>query len=187
MPAFILFVAALLVSPVPWSDQAPARRSFPKKAGIYAMTPQGPVELKVSGEKNEVEKAVVLQNYFSPDSFDKIPSAESVQSFYVSAMGWQPKGLYMVVGREYLTNSYEKLQRFAGRLVPRGAIAYEIESADLQSPEFVLRAIRRLAPAGVADADLEAYLVLEVRSVTGLNGRAYPIRIQVPAEGRGTK
>jgi len=103
-----------------------------------------------------------------------------VRSFFVSLMDWTPKSLYLVVGRDALTNSLDKYQRFAGRTVPRGVVAIEVLSSDFESPEFILRAIRKLAPAGVADADLEVYIVLELKSAAGLNDRAYPIRIAVP-------
>jgi hypothetical protein len=180
MPALVMLIAALLLPAGTWAGQAPGKVVYPKKSGIFAMTPQGPVELKVSGERNAVELAIGLTSFYSADSFDRIPAAESVQSFFVSAMGWQAKGLYLVVGREALTNSLDKYQRFAGRVVMRGAVAFEIQSADLESPDFVLRAIRKLAPAGIADPEVEAYLVLELRSTSGLNDRTYPIRVQVP-------
>jgi hypothetical protein len=181
MPALVMLIAALLLPAGPWAAQAPAK-AFPKKSGIYAMTPQGPVELKISGERNDVEKAIGLKSFYSAESFDQIPAAESVQSFYVSAMGWQAQGLYLVVGREALTNSLDKYQRLAGRVVMRGAVAYEVQSVDLASTAFVRGAIQRLAPAGAADASIEAYLVLELASTTGLNARTYPIRIQVPRD-----
>jgi hypothetical protein len=41
-------------------------------------------------------------------------------------------------------------------------------------------AIRKLTPAGVAPSEVEAYVVLELRSSAGMNGRAYPIRVSVP-------
>lgn len=157
-----------------------AKQAFPKKAGIYVLTAQGPVELTVSGERSEEPHVIGLKTYYSPDSFDRIPTADSVRSFFVSLMDWTPKGLFLVVGRDGLTNSLDKYQRFAGRMVPRGAVAVEVLSSDLESPEFILRAIRKLAPAGVADANLEAYIVLELKSAAGLNDRAYPIRIAVP-------
>lgn len=182
MPALVTVIALLLLPLGPWGQpsQASGKPAFPRKPGIYAMTPQGPVELKVSGERNEVEMAGLLKSYYPPDSFDRIPVAESVRSFYVSAMGWKPRGVYLVVGREYLTNAFEKYQRLNGRVVMRGAVAFEIQSADLESPDFVLRTIRRLAPTGLSDADIEAFLVLELRSEAGLAGRTYPVKIRIP-------
>jgi hypothetical protein len=60
-------------------------------------------------------------------------------------------------------------------------VAFEVVSADLE-PGFLLRALRRLAPGGTANADIEAYIVLELKSTTGLNDRSYPVRITVPKE-----
>ncbi|HEY3380186.1 MAG TPA: hypothetical protein VGK32_00375 [Vicinamibacterales bacterium] len=180
MPTLVLLIAALLLPSGSLTAPATAESTYPKKSGIYAMTPQGPVELTVSGERNNVALAIGLKSYYSPETFDRIPTADSVQTFYVSAMGWTPRGVHLVVGREYLTNALDKYQRFAGRVVPRGAVAFEIKSADLESQDFLLRAVRKLAPAGVADAELEVYLVLELRSTSGLNDRDYPIRIPVP-------
>jgi hypothetical protein len=34
----------------------------------------------------------------------------------------------------------------------------------------------------VPDADVEAYLVLELKSTSGLNNRHYPVRISVPPQ-----
>jgi hypothetical protein len=180
MPALILLIAALLLPAGPWAAQAPGKVVYPKKPGIYAMTLQGPVEMKISGERNELNKALGLKSYYSPDALDRIPAAESVRSFYVSVMDWQPRDLFLVVGREHLSGSFDSYQRFNGRMVSRGVVAFEILSDDLESPEFVLRAVRKLAPAGIADPDIEAYVVLELRSTSGLNARDYPIRIQVP-------
>lgn len=186
MPMLSVVLAFFLLPLGSWAPadtaSAPpqAKQAFPKKAGIYAMTPQGPVELTVSGERSEEKQAIGLKTYYSSDSFDRIPTADSVRSFFVSLMDWTPKSLYLVVGRDALTNSLDKYQRFAGRTVPRGVVAIEVLSSDFESPEFILRAIRKLAPAGVADADLEVYLVLELKSAAGLNDRAYPIRIAVP-------
>jgi hypothetical protein len=184
MPALVALVALLLLPAGPFAPESQAARkhAYPSKSGIYAMTSEGPVELKVSGERNDVELAIGLQMYYSPESFGRIPAVDSVRSFYVSAMGWAPKDVYMVVGRDRLTNSLDKYQRLNSRVVSRGVLAFEILSADLESPEFVARTIRRLAPAGVGDADLEAYLVLELRSQAGLNDRAYPVRIRLPKD-----
>lgn len=179
MPGIILLIAALLA---PLGTQAPAKTAYPKKSGIFAMTSQGPVELKVSGERNYVQGDLELRCFFSPDSFDRIPAAESVQSFYVSAMGWTPRAIYIVVGRDGLVNSKDKHRRLAGREVRRGAVAFEVFSVDLETPDFVLRAIKQLAPPTATLAEVEAYLVLDLHSTTGLNDRAYPVRIQIPRE-----
>jgi hypothetical protein len=176
MPGLILLIAALLVP----LGQAPAKPAYPKKSGIYAMTSQGPVELKVSGERNQVEGDFRLKCFFSPDSFDKIPAAEAVQSFYVSTMGWAAKDIYIVIGRDGLVNSKDNYRRLAGRAVQRGAVAFEVLSVDLETPGSVLRAITQLAPPTAVLAELEAYLVLDLRSTAGMNDRAYPIRIQIP-------
>jgi hypothetical protein len=180
MPALIILLAALLAFPVPLPAQAPAKSAYPKKAGIFAMTSQGPVELKVSGERNYVQGDQRLKCFFSPNSFDKIPAAETVQSFYVSAMGWAPRDIYLVLGREGLVNSMDNYRRLAGRAVMRGAVAFEVLSVDLENPDFVMRAIRQLAPPGANLAEVEAYLVLDLRSTSGMNDRAYPIRVQIP-------
>jgi hypothetical protein len=176
MPALVLLIAALLVPP---SLQPPAAQAYPKKSAIYAMTAQGPVELKVSGERNFVQGDFRLKAFFSPNSFDKIPVAESVRSFYVNAMGWAARGVYLIVGRDGLVNSTENYKRLAGRVLQRGAIAFEVMSADLDDPAFILTATRQIAPAGANLAELEVYLVLDLRSTSGMNDRAYPVRVQL--------
>jgi hypothetical protein len=176
MRGVILLVAALVV---PLSLQQPAKQALPKKAGIFAMTPQGAVELKVSGEPNQIDRANGVKCYYPPDSFDRIPSVESVESFFVNMMDWAPRDLYIVVGRDRLTNPTEKYQRLNGRAVNRGPVAFRIVADDL-SPAFLAQAARRLSPTGTVDEATEVYLVLELRSTAGLNDRAYPVRIRIP-------
>jgi hypothetical protein len=43
-----------------------------------------------------------------------------------------------------------------------------------------MRAISQLAPPGANLAEVEAYLVLDLRSTAQLNDRAYPVRVQIP-------
>jgi hypothetical protein len=177
MPALIVLIAALLA---PSAVPSPAQTAYPKKTGIFAMTSQGPVELKVSGERNFVQGDFRLLCFYSPDAFDKIPAAESVQSFYVSAMGWAPRNVYLVIGRDGLVNSKDNFRRLAGRLVQRGAVAFEVLSSDLENRDFVPSAVKQMAPAGANLGELEVYLVLDLRSTSGMNDRAYPIRVQLP-------
>ena len=160
--------------------QTTTKPVYPKKAGVYAMTPQGPVELTVSGERNEVALVLDPQCVYPADALDKIPRAESVNSFYVSAMGWSARRVILVVGREALLHSYDRYQLFSGTVVNRGVVAFEVYAPDLVSPEFMRNAIRKLTPRGTPQSEVEAYVVLELRSSAGMNGRAYPIRISVP-------
>lgn len=175
-----LVVLGLLALCATIAAQTKSKPTYPKKSGIYALTPQGPVELTVSGERNNVELALDLQCYYSPESFDKIPRAESVNSFYVSAMGWSARRVILVVGRDALVHSFDRYQLFSGSVENRGVVAFEVFAPDLLSPDFMRSAIRKLTPPGTAKADIEAYVVLELRSSAGMNGRAYPIRINVP-------
>ena len=161
------------------SGRAQAKPVWPRNAGVYAMTAQGPLGLKISGERSAVDKALGLKVIYSSRDLDRIPVADTVQSFFVNMADWTPKDLYMVVGRDRLTDPLTKYQRLSARAVTRGVVAFEIVSTDLE-PAFLLRAIRRLTPAGVADADIEAYVVLELKNAAGLNDRSYPVRITVP-------
>jgi hypothetical protein len=182
MPARLAILLCLLVSCGSAAAQSPAKPSFPKKMGIYAMTSDGPVELKVSGEPAEVALAIGLKSFYAADSFDKIPKATWVRSFYVSAMNWVAWRLYLVVGREALVDSLNNYQMLSTVVHSRGVIAFEVVLADLQNLAWIRQAIMKLAPAGVAQADLEPYLVLELKSTSGLNNRNYPIRISVPPQ-----
>ncbi len=120
MPALLTVVMCLLLSYGSAAAQPASKQVYPKKSGIYAMTPQGAVELKVSGERNDIEHTNGVKCFYSAESFDRIPTAESVQSFHVSAMDWAPRGIYLVVGRDALINSLDCYQRFAGSVVSRG-------------------------------------------------------------------
>lgn len=154
---------------------------FPSKMGIYAMTGQGPVELKVSGEPDNLP-GVINKTFYSADSFARIPSVDSVRSFYVSAMGWTFRRAYLVVGRDALVDAQTRFQLCTAGTISRGVVAFEVVSSDFQSAPFIREAVRKLAPAGAPEADLEVYLVLELRNTEGLNARNYPVRIGVPAK-----
>jgi hypothetical protein len=180
MRAFLAVVTCLLLSCASVIAQPKSKPVYPKKSGIYAMTPQGPVELTVSGERNNIELGLNLQCLFAAESFDRIPRAESVNSFYVSAMGWSAQRVVLVVGRDALVNSQDRYQLFSGTVQSRGVVAFEVYAPDLRSPAFVRNAIRKLTPRDGSDGELEVYVVLELRSSAGMNGRAYPIRINIP-------
>lgn len=137
--------------------------------------------MKISGELNTVQWGLGLKVFYAPGDLDRIPVADTVQSFFVNMLEWKPKDLYMVVGRGRLTDPETRYQRLSARAVTRGAVAFEVISTDLE-PGFLLRTIRRFAPAGTADEDIEAYIVLELKSAAGLNDRCYPVRIAVPKE-----
>lgn len=180
MRTFIAVVTCFLLSCALVVAQSPDKPVYPKKMGIFALTSDGPVELKVSGEPNNVAGALKLESFYSADSFDKIPKAVWVRSFYVSAMNWVARRLYLVVGRDALVDSLNHYQMLSSNVISRGVIAFEVTSADLQDLAWIRQAIKKLAPAGVPDDQLEAYLVLELKSTSGLNNRNYPIRISVP-------
>lgn len=171
---FVLLSSALSAA------QPPAKVKYPGKSGIYAMTSDGPVELKVSGEPNNVSGALKLESFYSADSFDKIPTATWVRSFYVSAMNWVARRLYLVVGREALVDSLNHYQMLSSSVISRGVIAFEVTSPDLQDLSWIRQVIMKLKPADVAEDQLEAYIVLELKSTSGLNNRNYPIKISVP-------
>jgi hypothetical protein len=173
MSTWLMLVAAVLLGA---GAQDPAKPVFPKKSGVFAMTAEGPVELKVSGEPNQVEKSTTFRCFYAPKDYDKIPTVSSLQSFYVSAMGWAPRDLYIIVGRDMLSNPSEKYQRLRGRAVTQGAIAFQVVSADLESPAFVEQAITRLS----TDPTAEAYVVLELTSTAGLSNRSYPVKLERP-------
>jgi hypothetical protein len=196
MPALVVLLATtLLVSSVSAPQQPPGQPALPRKSGVFAMTSQGAVELRISGEADTVDNTQanlglgqqsanrsatnMVKCYFSAKDIERIPVVESLQSFYVNMIGWSPRDLFMVVGREALINQTEKYQRFVGRAVNRG-IAFVVSAADLESPAALLQSIKKLAPAGVPVDQLEVYVVLAVRNSEGLTPRAYPVRIAVP-------
>ncbi len=177
----LVVVLALVSCAIVAAQKAP-KVKYPGKSGVFAMTPQGAVELKVSGEPNEVPGAIGIQNFFSAEDFDKIPKVESVNSFYVSAMGWAVRRVYLVVGRDGLVNSLDRYQMFSTSIVSRGVVAFEVVSPDLQDPGYIVRSARKLAKPGTPVQDIEAYLVLELKGTTGLSPRNYPVRVMMPAQ-----
>ncbi len=181
-PFIPLLQAFLCLPPAIWTAPDSVRRQadteWPSRAGVYAMTAQGPVELIVNGERGGVRLALGQQLRYDPREIDRIPVADSVLSFFVRMPGWTPKDLYLVVGRERLIDPMTKYQRLAGRAITREVAAYQIIANDLE-PASLAKAIGRLTPKGKTNA--EAYVVLELKSTADLNDRAYPIRI-APAQ-----
>jgi hypothetical protein len=175
MPTVMMLLAALFVT---IGAQDPAKPAFPKKSGIFAMTPQGPVELKISGEPNRIEKTNGVRCFYSPKDYDKIPVVEAIDSFYVSAMGWEARDVYIIVGRELLSNPSDKYQRLRGRSVTRGAVAFQVIPDELSIPGFVDQVARKLS----SDPEAEIYVVLELHSTGGMTDRSYPVKVQRPAK-----
>src|SRR5512139_2325107 len=75
----------------------PANVVWPRTAGVYAMTAQGVLELRISGERSTPYLVLDSKVVYAPGDFDQIPAADTVQSFYVNMVNWQPKDLYLVV------------------------------------------------------------------------------------------
>jgi hypothetical protein len=175
MPAVMLLVAALLMTAGVQDQKKPA---FPKKSAIFAMTAQGPVELKISGEPNRIALTNGVRCFYSPSDYDKIAVVDSIESFYVSAMGWEARDMYVIVGRELLSNPSEKYLRLKGRSVPRGAVAFQVLSEELGTPGFLEQVARRLS----SDPAAELYVVLELHSTGGMTDRSYPVKIQRPSK-----
>lgn len=182
MRTLVAVVTCFLLSCALVVAQPGAKVKYPGKSGVFAMTPQGAVELKVSGEPNQVPGALGIQNFFAAEDFDKIPKVESVRSFYVSAMGWVARRVYLVVGRDGLVNSLDRYQMFSTSIVPRGVVAFEVVSPDLQDADYIVRSARKLAKPGTPASEIEAYLVIELKGTTGLSPRNYPVRVMMPPQ-----
>ncbi len=170
--SFVFLPVALWMTLDPGRPQAGVE--WPAKAGVYAMTARGPVELLVNGERSWVFGAMGQQVRYDPREFEQIPALDAVESFFVRMAGWTPKDLYLVVGRERLIDPMTKYQRLAGRAIARDVTAVQIIAADLE-PLSLAEAIRRLTPKGKTNA--EPYVVLELKSSAGQPDRAYPVRI----------
>jgi hypothetical protein len=185
MPSLTVLLWLLLLPFGSWTATDPGRVQantvWPKKAGVYAMAANGPVQMKISGERSDVKWALGLKVNYSPGDLDRIPAADTVQSFYVNMADWGPKDLYVVVGRDRLIDPLTKYQRLSARAITRGLVAFEVIASEFE-PASLLRVVRSLAPAGVADADIEAYIVLELKNTAGLSDRSYPVRITVPKQ-----
>lgn len=175
-----LVVVLLLAACAAAAGQTKSKPSYPREAGVYAMTPQGPVELTVSGRCNPVASEQDPRCYYSPESFDEIPKAESVQSFYVNLdKTWYAKRVVLVVGREALVRRFNRYELLSQTVENRSVFAFEVFVPDLRSPDFVRSAIRKLTPRGTAMADVEAYVVFEL-GTKGSVAVPHPIRISVP-------
>jgi hypothetical protein len=153
----------------------PAKQKMPNKSGIYALTPEGPVLLTVSGESAPVPLSNGTKCFYSPDDYDRIPTVASLQGFYANLMDWAPKDLLLIVGREWLSNPSGRYLRLKGRATTMGVFAVRIMTEDLQSPASLDQAISRVSP----DTAAEVFVVLVMESRSDLNDRAYPVRIRM--------
>ena len=147
--------------------------------GVFAITSQGLVELKIFGEDSSAQQQLGPTSFYRPGIPEQIVSSGSVQSLLVNLPDWGVGALHMVVSRGQLRTHLEHSFRLRTTTIPLGPGATQIFSADLAGGELQAE-YRRRVPAGTTGPDAEAFLLLETRSAVGLKARTYPIRLQFP-------
>lgn len=152
--------------------------------GVFAITPQGLVQLPVFGEASQVSQELGRRYLYSPGSIDRIPAADSVQSFVLNMPEWSFGRLFMVVSREQLATPEEHHVGMATTFLPLGVGMIQVFSRDLPPGEALAREYRRRVQADAGGLEHEAFLVVELSHSGGLMPRTYPIRVQMPAAPR---
>ena len=182
MPTMIMLFAALWMTLAAEAPQKPAKPKLPSKSGIFALTTAGPIELKVSGESAPQMLTNGTKCFYSAESFDRIPTIDSLQGFFANMMDWAPRGLFLIVGREGLTDPGRRFLPLRGKATSAGIFAVQIMVEEIQSPEWLDKAIRQVDSQAPADAEI--YVVLQLKSQSDLNDRSYPVRIPRPSAAK---
>jgi hypothetical protein len=174
----LVLLTGLLLCPPCTAATEPGSPQLPDRPGVFAVTERGTVELPVFGEQRKVEGAIETFAYAESD-LERIPVVASISALYVNVMGWTPKDLYLIVGRQRLATPRDDYRRLNGRAYSKGPILFEVVTEKLE-PEALEKEYRRLAKKKRSGEDVRAFVVLELISQAGLNRRSYPIQVDLP-------
>lgn len=183
MRTFFLAALLALLSTGRAVAQMPAVQP-PDHPGVFAVTDRGRIELTGFGERQSVESAIDTFA-FAQSALDQIPVVSSVRSFYVNMLGWVPKDLYLLAGSKRLRTPRDDYRRLNGRAYRLGPVLFEIVTEALE-PGALEKQYRSLVKKQRHGEDLNAFVVLETVSQSGLNRRSYPIQIQIQADPEST-
>ena len=173
----VLLIAGLFLCPSLQAAAQPPNFRIPSRPGVFAVTDQGVVEMTVFGERRPVDFSIPSFVYGSTE-LDQIPIVASIRSIYVNMMGWKPGDLCLIVGRQRLATPRDDFRRLVWKFNPRGVV-----SADIVSHEFEPAALQKyrkhLTSSSRPGDDVRAFIVLELRSQTGLAPRGYPVQVEI--------
>jgi hypothetical protein len=146
-------------------------------AGVWVATPTGLVELPVFGERHTVNRGFP-SFYFLKEHEPRVPRVSAIQHMYVNMVGWVPTGVALVVGRKGLNNPKDKFRGLNAGTYNAGPGLTEIRSPDFTA-EALQAAYAELTKKAKAKDDVRAFVLLELVSDKGLDGRYYPVQIDV--------
>lgn len=146
--------------------------------GIWVQTPTDLIELPVFGERHTVSRGFPTF-YFLKEHEARVPRVSAIQTMYVKMVGWVPSGVALVVGRKGLNAPKDKFRGLNAGTYHAGPGLTEIRSPDF-TPEALQAAYAELTKKAKPKDDVRAFLLLEVVSDKGLDGRYYPVQIELP-------
>jgi hypothetical protein len=173
-----LWVGIVLLM-VPLAMGRPQAQAVPNVTpGIWVQTPTGLIELPVFGERHTVNRGFP-SFYFLKEHEPRVPRVSAIQTMYVNMTGWVPSGVAMVVGRKGLNAPKDKFRGLNAGTYNAGPALTEIRSPDF-TPEALQAAYAELTKKAKPKDDVRAFVLLEVVSDKGLDGRYYPGQIDLP-------
>ncbi|MCX6544370.1 MAG: hypothetical protein NTV05_08140 [Acidobacteria bacterium] len=173
----VLLLAGLFLCPPLHAAAQPPNFRIPNRPGVFAVTNQGVVEMTVFGERRSEEYSIPSFVYGSTE-LDQIPIVASIRSIYVNMMGWSPRDLCLIVGRQRLATPRDDFRRLIWKFNPRGVVSVDIVSQEFQ-PEALQKYQKHLTSNSRPGDDVRAFIVLELRSQSGLAARGYPVQVEI--------
>jgi len=147
-------------------------------AGVWVRTPTGLVELPVFGERHTVSRGFPTF-FFLKEHEARVPRVSAIQTLYVNMTGWVPSGVALVVGRKGLNAPKDKFRGINAGTYNAGPGLTEIRSPDFTAEALQAAYAELTKKAGPKD-DVRAFVLLEVVSDKGLDGRFYPVQVDMP-------
>jgi hypothetical protein len=179
----VLLLGWLFLCPALQAAAPPPNIQLPDRPGVFAVTDHGVVEMTVFGEPRQGNYSIPSIVYGSTE-LDQIPVVSSIRSIFVNMMGWRPRTLYLLVGRQRLASPSSDYQRLNATINPRGVVRFEVLSHEFQ-PEELQKSYRRLTSKSQPGDDTRAFIVLGLSNQTGQPGRSYPVQVEVKPVSAG--
>jgi hypothetical protein len=147
--------------------------------GVYAITSDGMVQLKISGDASRVRGEVGRLFAYRPGELDRLVTLDSVLSLVLNMPDWKVQGLSLVASRAQLPRHEENHVAMLHSEVPIGLMTQQIFSESLHGAGLTAD-YRRLVPSGPIGPQTEAWVVLSLASTIGQDSRSFPFGIRIP-------
>ncbi len=176
-PRLALILAVILFGCMFGDRTSRAEQRWDQPPGVYVVTGDGPVRLHTYGEQTRAYDTGSMVFHFQAGSLDRVPTASSIKSIVVDMLGWKPRSLHFVVGRDQLTADFPESRQLVFRQLLVSATAVDVYCREFSSP-WVKEAYRSLSARYAGEPDLpEAFFIVILNSSAGLARRAYLVRL----------